>query len=111
MYYIQKRVEISASHHLSLPYDSKCTALHGHNWIIYIYCKGEKLNKEGMLIDYSKIKELVSDKMDHRNLNEVFSFNPTAENIAKWVVDTVPKCYKARVIESENNEAIYEKTS
>ena len=64
-----------------------------------------------MLIDFIKIKELVSDKMDHCNLNEVFSFNPTAENIAKWIVDTVPKCYKARVIESENNEATYEKTS
>ena len=108
MYYIQKRIEISASHYLSLPYTSKCTTLHGHNWIIYIFCKGERLNKEGMLIDYTQIKEIISDKMDHHNLNEVFSFNPTAENIAKWIVDTVPKCYKARVIESENNEAVYE---
>jgi 6-pyruvoyltetrahydropterin/6-carboxytetrahydropterin synthase len=32
----------------------------------------------------------------------------TAENIAKWIVDTLPNCYKATVIESENNEATYE---
>ena len=46
--------------------------------------------------------------MDHKNLNDVFDFNPTSENIAKWIVDTVPCCYKASVMENNNNEAIYE---
>lgn len=110
MYYVQKKIEISASHSLSLSYESKCQNLHGHNWIIYIFCKSKNLNKDGMVLDFTQIKRLVSEKMDHHNLNEVFSFNPTAENIAKWIVDTVPKCYKAKVIESQNNEATYEKT-
>lgn len=46
--------------------------------------------------------------MDHQNINEVLPFNPTAENIAKWIVDQFPECYKAQVQESEGNIAIYE---
>lgn len=55
-----------------------------------------------------KDKELVHSKMDHQNLNDVFDFNPTAENIAKWICDTVPNCVRAEVQESEGNVAIYE---
>lgn len=109
MYYIVKRLEISASHSLKLGYESKCSHLHGHNWIITVYCKSAELNTEGMVIDFKQVKDLIRDKMDHKNLNEVFPFNPTAENIAHWVVGQVPYCYKAKVQESEGNTAIYEK--
>ena len=44
MYYVKKRLEISSAHALHLSYESKCEALHGHNWIVQIYCKSEKLN-------------------------------------------------------------------
>lgn len=108
MFYIKKRLEISASHKLNLSYESKCQNLHGHNWIIYVYCKSEELNQDGMLLDFTHIKQQIQDKLDHKNLNTVLPFNTTAENIAKWIVDTLPLCYKATVIESENNEATYE---
>lgn len=108
MYYVKKRLEISASHKLKLSYESKCQNLHGHNWIIYVYCKSEDLNKDGMVLDFTHIKKQISDKLDHQNLNEVLDFNPTAENIAKWIVENLQNCYKATVIESENNEAAYE---
>lgn len=108
MYYIEKRLEISASHFLNLNYESKCTKIHGHNWIITIYCKGESLNENGMLVDFTHIKEKINNYMDHKNLNEIFDFNPTAENIAFWISEQIDKCYKVKVQESEGNIAIYE---
>ena len=111
MYHVQKRLEISASHSLALPYESKCAGLHGHNWIIHVFCKREKLNKSGMVIDFATIKQKVVDAIDHKNLNDIFTFQPTAENIAFWIVQTIPHCYKATVQESENNIATYEELS
>lgn len=108
MYYIEKTFEISASHHLTLNYESKCTQLHGHNWVITVYCKAEELNENGMVVDFTEVKRKVKGLLDHRNLNEVFSFNPTAENIARWITEQIPTCYKTRVQESEGNAAIYE---
>ena len=62
-----------------------------------------------MVVDFSHIKRIVKDQLDRRNLNEVLPFNPTAENIARWICDQLPTCYKVEVQESEGNTAIYEK--
>lgn len=107
MYYVSKRIEISGSHQLSLSYDSKCRGLHGHNWVITVYCRSEHLNADGMVIDYHHIKELVSNRLDHRHLNDVIDLNPTAENLARWITEQVPCCYKTVVQESEGNMAMY----
>lgn len=108
MYFVRKRLEIAAAHSLCLNYGSKCTNLHGHNWIMTIYCRAEKLNENGMVVDFSHIKDMLSEKMDHKILNKVFDFNPTAENLARWVVENVPNCYRAEIQESEDNFAAYE---
>lgn len=108
MYYIKKTLEIAACHRLELSYESKCTRLHGHNWIITIYCKAKDLNADGMVADFTHIKDSIQEKLDHANLNEVLPFNPTAENIARWIVDSIDTCYRADVQESENNIASYE---
>lgn len=86
MYEIRKTLEVSAAHKLKLDYDSPCTHEHGHNWKITVFCKSDEVNTNGMVID----------------------FNPTAENIAKWIVDSIPCCYRAEVEESSNNWAAYE---
>ena len=109
MYYYTKRMEIAGAHRLALSYESKCSNLHGHNWIVEVSCKSETLNADGMVVDFTHIKRTVHDKLDHAYLNDVVDFNPTAENIAKWICDLVPNCYRVSVQESEGNVAVYER--
>lgn len=111
MYYVKKRLEISAAHFLKLDYDSKCSELHGHNWIVTVYLKSKILNENGMVEDFTFIKENIHQVLDHKIINDVLEeINPTAENIAKWIADKIgAKCFKVEVQESENNIVIYEK--
>lgn len=108
MYYVSKRIEVAGAHRLDLPYESKCTRLHGHNWVITIHCRSRQLNAQGMVADFSAIKEQIHGYLDHGNFNELLPFNPTAENIARWVCERVPHCYRVDVRESEGNMASYE---
>lgn len=108
MYYVKKKIEVSAAHRLCLDYESKCKVVHGHNWIITVECRSEKVNANGMVVDFTAVKQLILGTMDHKVLNDVFDFNPTAENIARWVVENVPHCYRCEVQESEGNIAAYE---
>lgn len=107
MYYVTKRMEIAGSHSLKLSYKSQCEKLHGHNWIVTIHCRARQLNKDGMVVDFKAIKNKIHSYLDHGNFNELLPFNPTAENIAKWITDQIPECYKAVVQESEGNVAVY----
>lgn len=89
MYTLTKTINICCAHHLR---DSKslttkqCLNLHGHNYKVTVTVKTYDL-KEGMVIDFGKIKEIVM-KLDHQNLND-FIDQPTAENIAKWLFDRI----------------------
>ena len=108
MYYLTKRIEISGSHRLELPYESKCTRTHGHNWIITVHCRSKELTPYGMETDFTHIKNKIAEQLDHHDFNEVLDFNPTAENIAHWICGLVPNCYRVDVQESEGNIASYE---
>ena len=70
-------------------YEGKCANPHGHRFTYQIVIQGEKLNDQGILIDFTNIKQFMKDvieeKFDHKMLNEVPPFdkiNPTAENLA-----------------------------
>lgn len=108
MYIVSKRMEVSAAHWLSLSYPSKCENLHGHNWIITVWCRAKELNADGMVVDFTHLKQIVKEQLDHRTLNDVLPFNPTAENMARWICEQIPTCFKVEVQESEGNVAVYE---
>ena len=97
MFIVKKRMEIAGAHRLNLNYESKCANLHGHNWIVTVWCKSQTLDANGMVMDFTHIKRQVQDKLDHKFLNDVVPFNPTAENIAKWVCEQIPNCYRVSV--------------
>ena len=113
MYYVSKRMEIAGAHNLKLDYESKCSNIHGHNWIVTIYLKSEELDHNGMVMDFTEIKKRIHNKLDHQYINSIIGeTNPTAENMAKWIHDEIgDKCYKVSVQESEGNIAVYEDES
>ena len=119
MYEIVVKTKFDAAHQLR-EYNGKCANIHGHTWNVEVYLQGNILNKEGMLIDFSKVKELLEEeinKYDHRLINEVEPFiviNPTAENIACEIYKNLKKripqnvsIAKVAVWESPNACAIY----
>ncbi len=107
MYYVKKRMEIAGCHRLELSYPSKCSRRHGHNWMVTVYCAAAELNADGMVCDFTSIKERIHGYLDHGDFNELLPFNPTAENIARWITESIPQCYRADVQESEGNTATY----
>lgn len=108
MFTVTKRMTVSGAHKLNLDYPSKCSNLHGHNWVITVTLKRKELDKNGMVYDFTKIKEIVN-KLDHVFINNVVDFNPTAENIARFLCHIIPYCVKVTVQETEGNEATYER--
>ena len=77
--------------------------------MITIFCKAKNLNADGIVVDFTEVKRRIHGYLDHGNFNELLPFNPTAENIARWVCEQIEGCYRVEVEESRNNVAIYEK--
>ena len=86
--------QFAAAHQLK-EFGGKCENLHGHNWKVEVYVTGNKLEKNGLLMDFRLIKkatEEVLDGLDHQFLNdlEVFStINPSSENIARYIFESL----------------------
>lgn len=83
--FITKEFAFSASHQLDgLPDGHQCARLHGHNYVLKVGLTGD-VKPPGFVVDYGDlgfIKTWVDEKLDHKHLNDVFDFNPTAEHIA-----------------------------
>ena len=84
------RQHFSAAHHLR-GYPGKCEKPHGHNWIVDVYVRCDRLNNLGIGIDFNDIKAVVKsvlERVDHCDLNELADFadqNPSSENIAAFL--------------------------
>jgi 6-pyruvoyltetrahydropterin/6-carboxytetrahydropterin synthase len=96
MFELMIETTFSAAHQLR-GYMGKCEYLHGHNWKVQVHVSAEKLNEIDIAMDFHELKRLtheVTAPLDHTFLNDVFPFtekNPSSENIAKWIYDSLKK--------------------
>lgn len=138
-YTAERYHDISCGHRV-YGHESKCAHLHGHNYRITFTCAAEDLDKLGRVIDFSVIKEKlcmwVEQKWDHKflvwDMDPIKSFlldidltvvavpfNPTAENMAKYLVEVVGplvlagtgvRLVRCRVEETRKCSATYERS-
>ena len=111
----------SSAHQLR-GYKGKCENLHGHNYKIEIYARGNELDNIGLLVDFVELKaaaDEVVQYLDHRNINELPPFvelQPSAENLAKYVLEKISsridddrvRIYKVRCFETPTSVATYQ---
>jgi len=96
MYELMVESKFAAAHQLR-GYQGKCERLHGHNWRVTIAVTAERLDEVGLAVDFHVLKKSlreVLDQLEHTFLNEIFPFtqiNPSSENLAKWIYDTMAK--------------------
>lgn len=113
MYSVERYHDISCGHRV-FGHEGKCRFLHGHNYRIHFKCvsKGTShpLDEIGRVVDFGVIKETLcmwlESFWDHRflmwegdpelqNLHTIdptvvaVPFNPTAENMAQYLVEEV----------------------
>ncbi|MEK6321250.1 MAG: 6-carboxytetrahydropterin synthase QueD [Acidobacteriota bacterium] len=122
MYEVMIEEEFSAAH-APRGYRGKCENMHGHNWKVEVYVRGEQLDQIGMLVDVKELKAAtrrVMKYLDHQNLNELKPFdiemNPSSEHLASFILHKVSeeisdervKVYKVRVCETPSTCSTYE---
>jgi len=118
MFTVRVEAGFAAAHFLT-EYHGKCERLHGHNYLVRAYAKGEDLAAAGMLVDFGILKGClrdVCDGLDHSCLNDnpAFEGSPSAERIARYVFTEmvrrealVPLCAVV-VFETDTRRARYE---
>jgi 6-pyruvoyltetrahydropterin/6-carboxytetrahydropterin synthase len=88
---VSKDFAFSASHVLDgLPDGHQCGRPHGHNYAVRIELGSETLDQTGFVLDYGDLRPvalMIDSTLDHRHLNDVFDFNPTAENMARYLCE------------------------
>ncbi|MBD1423872.1 6-pyruvoyl trahydropterin synthase family protein [Sphingobacterium chuzhouense] len=121
--------DISCGHRV-VGHEGKCRFLHGHNYRIHFTVAADQLDEVGRVVDFSVIKtalcEWLEEHFDHKfliwekdellpQLHEVSGeslvvvpFNPTAENIAQYLVERIGpqqlKDYPVRLISCKVEE-------
>ena len=100
---VSKKFSFEAAHSLPhLPVGHKCRNVHGHSYVVEIFCTGP-LDERGFVVDYAEISAAmkpVVDQLDPRNLNDVLPGPTTAENVAQWIMGQLDQAAKlpARIV-------------
>lgn len=136
--YCVRRLQFCAGHRV-YGHENKCANLHGHNYVIYLHARSKgtlpQVDGLGRVVDFSVLKACfdpwLQDNWDHafifytkdREVKDLFTreafnrmkkyeadFNPTAEEMAKFLLhaskdflaQTGVELWKVRVDETEN---------
>jgi len=107
MFQISKEFAFSASHRLEhLPPEHQCSRLHGHNYVVRVLLRSDRLDSDGFVLDYGRLaplKAYIDEQLDHRHLNTVLGENVTAERMAWHLLDTITR---ERMVPSDVDVAV-----
>ena len=85
--YLTSEFTFDAAHRLRY-YEGKCSQTHGHTYRLQVTVCGIRDLVTGLLMDFGALKDLVDrnviDKVDHKDLTEVFKWNTTVEHLCVW---------------------------
>lgn len=111
---ISKEFHFSASHQLfGLEAGHPCGRLHGHNYIVKVFLKGEP-NEVGFVQDYGELKPIqkwIDENLDHRHLNDLYP-QPSVELMSKDIFhkfkSQFPKLFAIEMSETPKTNCRYE---
>jgi len=107
---LRVRDKFQAAHFLK-EYKGKCEKIHGHTFQIEVAIEVRELDATGLGIDFTLIKRKLAEILpDHTLLNEVYEFNPSAENLARRFFLEMKKSFPVKEVtvwESEDASATY----
>jgi len=131
---IRKQFKFEGAHQLFTSFSECCNQqIHGHSYVVDVFFMSNKLNKDGMVIDFGEIKSKINKYMNswdhaivmprmfpkeyidmlkkHNKKIMIVDYNPTAENMAKYmyeyISDKIPETLKVRVSETATGFAEY----
>jgi 6-pyruvoyltetrahydropterin/6-carboxytetrahydropterin synthase len=89
---ITKEFTFDAAHWLE-DYPGPCANLHGHTYRLQVTVTRQAMMNQDMVMDFSDLGALVRDliisRVDHKCLNEVLGYAPTAENMVREFARTI----------------------
>jgi len=107
---LKVRDKFQAAHFLK-GYRGKCEKIHGHTFQVEVNIEVRELDKTGLGIDFNLIKQKLAAVLpDHSLLNDVYDFNPSAENLARRFYMELGKEFAVKEVtvwESEDASATY----
>lgn len=99
---VTKDFVFDAAHFLE-GYSGPCANMHGHTYkgSVTVGTDGGRLMDDGMVIDFKDLKQSVQafivNKFDHKVINDVVDYNPTAENMAIDIAGIMMNCLPSGV--------------